>query len=236
MKWSLNEFIAKLRSFTASQRKLCVLAQEEVCCTSIPDPYNSRCLGKVTGFGRLEMFRKFTGAVLVTSLLASFAFAQDQKEKPWFDMENCDICKHMVDHQHLMLKVKWATYKIDNGFMSISVVPEDLRDEMDQVKDAMNKAISKVVAGEQLEMCQHCTGYGTLMAAGATLQELDTVGGEVGLFTSSDADVVRQLHEFADKTEAAHKKMQAEMHQHTHEHGDHEDGDHEHDDGKKEDG
>lgn len=184
------------------------------------------------------MVRNLIGSVLVLALLTSTTFAQEQQEeKPWFDMENCEICQHMAKHQKMMAKIKWGIYKMDNGFCAVSVIPEDFKSTMEEVKAGMQGTISKAMSGEKVEMCGHCSGYGELIMAGAKMQEFETVGGEVTIFTASDEEVVAKLHEFADKTVAAHKKMMKELgldhnhddHEHSHDH----DGDHKHEHDKK---
>lgn len=174
------------------------------------------------------MFKKSCGPI-VALIIAFTALSVDAQDK-WIDMENCEICQHMAEHTDLMSQIKWQVYLIDNGFMSVSVVPEELKPTMAAVQTEMKKTIGRLESGEEVKMCPHCTGYGELMAAGATFKEMDTIGGQIGLFTSSDGDVVAKLHAHAKKTQVAHEAMMKAMeHGHDgHSHGHGKDG-HKHD-------
>lgn len=179
------------------------------------------------------MFKRFS-LFLVLGILSMPAFAQDkhQEKEPWFDMENCEMCKPMAKHADLMLDIKWETYLLNNGFMSVTVVPEKAVEPMNEAKAEMEKVIARAMSGEEVKMCQHCQGYGTFMMKGANMEEHKTVGGDITIVTSTDPEVVEMLHDHATKTQAAHEAMVKEMkgkhdHEHDHDHK-HDDKDHDH--------
>lgn len=164
----------------------------------------------------------FAFTLVFAMMAATFAFAQDEKTEtaaaPWFDMENCEICKPMAKHMDLMQNMKWETHLIDNGFVSIAVIPEKAKATMADAKKDMKKQIARAEAGEDIQCCGYCTGLGELLAAGAKKQELETVGGDLFILTSADPEVVAKIHAHAKKTMAEHAKMMKEMGK---EHSDH---------------
>lgn len=125
----------------------------------------------------------------------------------WFDMENCGICKCMADKQELMQHVKWATYELPNGMMSVAVIPGEHKETMMKAHDEMMAAVKRLESGEAMELCGYCESYGELMGMGAEKHELDTIGGMITMITSDDEEVVKKIHEHARKSTAEYKKM-----------------------------
>ena len=121
-------------------------------------------------------------------------------EMPWFDMQHCAFCKNMVHLEDRMTELCCDTHKIDNGMIMVSFVPEDLRDDMRKAEQAMTDTVKRLEAGEQLAMCGFCQQIGRLMSKGAKMEKLVGEHGEVTLFTSDDPELVKVIHEFADRT------------------------------------
>ena len=143
--------------------------------------------------------------------VCSTTAAQDDKVKDkeiaWFDMNDCDICKNFASMKHSMHKIKWENHLLDDGMISVSAMPEDMKDEMDKAKANMQKTIAKLEQGEQVDMCGHCHMMGKMMGLGAKFKQLETVGVEITIVTSSDPEVVKQIHAFAKKSKIEHDKM-----------------------------
>ncbi len=153
-------------------------------------------------------------SLLLAPVFVSSTFAQGEKEQThtaWFDMDHCAICKNMAENKDMMAKIKWETYMIPDGFLSIAVVPDDMKDAMAKAEKGMEKAIAKLEAGEQLELCGYCSSFGSLLAEGAKKTDLKTVGGDIMMLTSTDPEVVKKIQEHAKKSMAEHKKMMEEM-------------------------
>ena len=151
---------------------------------------------------------RFGGVAVVVALAVGFTFADHHaKEAGWFDMDNCEICAAMADHKADMMRVKWETHKLENGLLSISVVPEDLKPAMDKAHKQMEKTIKRVEAGEEMHLCGYCQSLGHLMGHGAKKEELDTVGGHIFMLTSDKPEVVKEIHQHVDKSLAEFKKM-----------------------------
>ena len=155
---------------------------------------------------------------LIVCVAASTAFAQDEKTDKtetkaiaFFDMENCDICKSMSIDKDMMQQIKWETHLIPTGSLSIAVVPDSLKEQMAGAKKKMKAAVKKFEAGEKMTCCGYCTGMGELLAAGADLKELSTVGGDITTITSTDPKVVEEIHSLAKKTIEECEKMKEQM-------------------------
>ncbi len=140
---------------------------------------------------------------------ASTSYAQDNKEKPFFDMENCTICKCMKNMD--MNRIKWETHKIDNGMLMMMVVPEDMKATWATCKKNMDATVTKMESGTEMEVCRFCTSFGELMESGAKTKELETAVGCITLVTSDDPAVVGKIHTMALKIQDEHKKMMEMM-------------------------
>lgn len=160
------------------------------------------------------MKKSLVAAICVA--LVSTACVQAQEEQTqtslkWFDMENCKICKNMSNEKGLMENVKWEAYLIDNGMMSIAVVPENMRVSMDKAQVAMKATAKKLESGESINLCGFCQSYGELLMAGAKMKEMKTIGGDVMLITSDNPEIVEKIHAHTKKTIAASKEMKKAM-------------------------
>lgn len=154
---------------------------------------------------------KRISAIVICLCLAIGSFATAQEETPYFDMENCGICKSMSNVQDLFEKVTCETELIDNGMITVSVIPEDMKDTMAAAHKDMEAAIGKLMSGEKMELCGFCTSMGKLHQSGAKIQKYNTDSTDVMIITSDDAAVVDIIHEHAKKAIAAKKEMLKKM-------------------------
>jgi|GEM_PF-1388713 len=159
-------------------------------------------------------------ALAATLLSVTCVFAQQEGEKtqtaepPWIDMVNCEICQSFAFMEKEMANIKWETYIIGNGLMSISVMPEGLKEPMVKAKKEMEKTISRIESGENVKCCSFCQSMGSMMGQGAKMEEISTIAGDVQLITSDDPKVVEQIHAHAKKTMEYHNKKLKELHEH----------------------
>jgi hypothetical protein len=65
----------------------------------------------------------FVGLILI--LLATVLFAE---EKPWFDMENCDFCKNLLEDPKLMENMTWDVHEISSGILFTTVVKPEFKE------------------------------------------------------------------------------------------------------------
>lgn len=158
----------------------------------------------------------FAFTFVFAMMAVSFAFAQVHEKTetaatPWFDMENCEICKCLSAHKGLMESVKWETHLLDNGSISIAVVPDDMKPTYVKAMKDMDKEIARVDAGENVKCCGYCMGMGELISAGAHEQKVSTAGGELVILTSSDPDLVAKIQQHAKRTIAEQAKLMKQM-------------------------
>jgi hypothetical protein len=153
---------------------------------------------------------RFLSIVAVLALSAP-VLAQDKSagdEKPWFDLTNCAMCKHMAAQPGLMEAMKWEVHKLDNGMLMVAVIPENMKPAMEKAHEAMEATVQELTAGKELPLCGFCESYGALIARGVKLQEFHGDLGEVSLMTSDDPEVVKDIHKLADRTVAEQKKLE----------------------------
>jgi hypothetical protein len=153
--------------------------------------------------------KKFFGSIFAFAFMVSLAIGQD--DSPWFDMEKCAICKNMAPVMASLHRIKWDPHVIENGMLTITVVPDDLKTEWANAQQSMMKTLTRMEKGEKLHCCGFCQTMGKLIQAGAKKQEIKTVGGDIMMLTSSDPAVVKQIHEMVKKTVMEHEKMEKMM-------------------------
>lgn len=140
-------------------------------------------------------------------LLADDQSKGDKEEIAWFDVDHCAMCGCMADHKEEMYAMKWEIHQIDNGMLSVTVIPRKLRKVVDEAHAKMAKVIARLEGGEQLELCGFCVSMGDLMAAGADHKDFETGLGIVSLTTSDDPKVVEKIHKHAKASQEAYAKM-----------------------------
>ena len=156
--------------------------------------------------------------VLATAFLtlsASFtavAFAQAPDEAQLAEMKKCAVCQVMAQHPEIMEHMTWETHKIDNGMLCLATVPKEQAKEFASLHAKMMQNVAKVKAdlkqGKEVELCSFCRAMADLEKAGAKQQVIDTATGAISLVTSTDPEVVKQIHAQADEVIAEQKKLQ----------------------------
>ena len=138
--------------------------------------------------------------------VAAFVFAED---KPWFDLENCSMCKGMMAQEGLMENMTWDHYLTENGMMTVTTVAEGYEEKYQASHKTMMETVVKMKAGEEMYLCGFCTRHSELAQAGVNKEHFSTKAGEVSLITSSDKKIVEEIHVFAQKTIDELAKMAA---------------------------
>jgi hypothetical protein len=140
-------------------------------------------------------------------VLAAWAVAE---EKPWFDMEHCEMCKNFAQYPEMMENMSWEQHKISSGFMSVSTVPLEQVDAYRQANAQCNALGEKLEAGHQVPLCGSCDAFGVLLMNGAKMEQVELKYGGVMLLTSGDSTVVAGLHAWVDRnTDEMQKMMQS---------------------------
>ncbi|MCH7947978.1 MAG: hypothetical protein IIC66_09310 [candidate division Zixibacteria bacterium] len=129
--------------------------------------------------------------------VAAFVVAED---KPWFDLENCEMCKGMVAQEGLMENMTWDHYLTKNGMMTVTTIADGYKEKFEASHKTMMETVEKLKAGEEMYLCGFCTRHGELAQAGVNMEHFTTKVGDVSLMTSTDEKQVKEIHAFAQKT------------------------------------
>lgn len=149
-------------------------------------------------------------AVVVIAMLVLFSMTVAE-DKPWFDMEKCELCKPFMEVPGLMMGMEYEQFELESGIVTVSTVKPDLLPAYRKAVAKMLAKVDQLEKGEQMYMCGMCTAHGDLMAKGATFEYFETKYGDLALFTSSDPALVAEIKAFAKKSEDEWKKMEAMM-------------------------
>ena len=153
------------------------------------------------------MKTRWLAATIVALVMVSAVAAQAGDDGPWFDMANCAMCKNLLTEKGLLENMTWENHLIANGALSFTSVTPEYKDAYQQMGKAMEAAGAKLMAGEQLPLCNFCQSYGALMMAGAKAEMVETAGGDIGLITSTDPELVKKIHAHTQRTIDEYNKM-----------------------------
>ena len=169
------------------------------------------------------MNSKRTALVFGMFILAAFAvpLAAAPGTTPWFDLENCSMCKGMMAEEGLMENMEWENHLTKEGMISITVVAAGYEEAFERSMKHMEATGEKLKTGEEMYLCGFCQSYGGLHMAGANFENIKTKAGSIGLVTSHDPEVVAKIHAHGQKTIDEYNKMVAAGSHEGHEHPDH---------------
>jgi hypothetical protein len=71
----------------------------------------------------------------------------------------------------------------------------------------MEAVAKELESGKSLAMCGFCEAYGKLMTAGAKAKDVDGEFTSVSMVTSDDPEVIKQIHQVADRCIKEQKAM-----------------------------
>jgi len=153
----------------------------------------------------------------LTILMLTLPLAALAGEGAWFDLANCDMCKHMTAEEGLMEHMEWENHLTADGYLSVTVVAPGYEEKFERAMANMQGMGAKMAAGEELYMCGFCQSFGGLYMAGATMENFETVGGHISVVSSRDPAVIEKIHAHAKRTIDEYAKMMGDGHGH----GDH---------------
>ena len=136
----------------------------------------------------------------LTILMLALPLSAMAGDTAWFDLEGCDICKNMTAEEGLMENMTWENHLTADGYFSVTVVTEGYEEKFERSMANMEATGAKMATGEKLHLCGFCQSFGGLYMAGATIENFETVGGHIGMVTSRDPAVIKQIHAHAQKT------------------------------------
>jgi len=149
---------------------------------------------------------RIAAALAIVVAVAVFVVAEDI---PWFDMKNCAMCSTLASKPGLLEAMTWEHFPIANGVMQVGHCPDEHKAAFGQAMGEMDKVSEKMKAGEKVNLDGYCTTFGGLIAAGAKFENVKAAHSSVTLITSSDPKVIKQIHDFAQRTNEELAKMAA---------------------------
>ena len=149
--------------------------------------------------------------VLLTAVLMvlSGSVLAQAEETAWFDLVNCDFCKHLTTPPDLMESMSWEHHNISNGLISVTTVKEGHMEAFLAAQAKMEETGKKMEKGEPVKMCGMCSAMGALMMKGVKMENVRTQHGDIWLMTSGDPEVVKAIQEWGKRNTDEMAKMEA---------------------------
>jgi len=151
--------------------------------------------------------RKQTVTMLAIVMILALAVMASADEKPWFDFENCSMCKPIMAQEGLMQGMTYESFPIYNGMMGVSTVPAGLADKFAAADAEMDKVAGKLMAGEKMYLCGMCTAFMAAMDSTVHMEKIKTKEGQISLTTSDNPETAAKLQEIAKRNQEEMAKM-----------------------------
>jgi len=155
-------------------------------------------------------------AVLVLAIgVVVGAFAEEgtkASETPWFDMENCAFCKHLLNDPKLLDNMIWEHHDISNGLLCITTVKPEFQKSYLEAMSAMMDLGQKLDKGEvdvkNLKLCGSCQHWGMLEEMGVKFEHIQGKTADIMLMTSDKPEVVKKIKEYGQRSREELAKME----------------------------
>lgn len=160
-------------------------------------------------------------AVLVLSVgLVVATFAEEATEEatekavetPWFDMENCAFCKHLLKDPKLMENMTCEYHDVSNGLLMVTTVNPECKKSYDEAMQAMMDLGAKLDKGEvdakDIKMCGSCQHWGMLEEMGAKFEHIQGKTADIMLMTSDKPEAVTKIKEYGQRNREELAKME----------------------------
>jgi len=161
-------------------------------------------------------YRRTTTLMLIIVVLA--AAAAIAGEAPWFDMDNCAMCKNLSKHEGLLENMSWEQYNISNGIVAVAMVKPDYMKAYRTAHMEMGEVSERLYKGKQLEMCSSCSALGACLMEGASQEYVETSHGDVWIVTSDNKETVAKLQKWSKRNMDEMAKMHGDSDHSGHSH------------------
>jgi hypothetical protein len=149
---------------------------------------------------------------LVCAVAAPVLAGSPTTEKPWFDMQNCALCKAMTAEPGLMEHSTFDTYPTATGLVGVCTVDPAFKEAHDRANAKMMATMKDLEAGKDVgPLCGFCTSYSSLMKAGAKSEDFTSGNTYVMVLSSTDPAVIKKINTHAQRTSDEMKKMREGM-------------------------
>ncbi|MEE9443292.1 MAG: hypothetical protein V3V99_11575 [candidate division Zixibacteria bacterium] len=137
-------------------------------------------------------------------------------EKPWFDMDNCDMCKSINKYDGLKENMTWEQHSINNGIMTVSTVKPSHLKAYRKAQMDMDMVAKKLESGQKVNSCRMCSDLGSIFEKGVNSEKVNTRHGSIWLLTSDNSESISRLQSWSEKTRHEMEKMMAHNMQEKH--------------------
>jgi hypothetical protein len=146
---------------------------------------------------------------LILALIAAIAVAYVARaaDEPWFDLEKCGFCKPFAAQPGLLDHMKTEYHNTKTGIMSVTYVDKAYEPAFAKAQAGMAPVVADKMAGKPVYSCKHCTAVGEFYQMGLISDTIKSEKCIITLYSSTDADTVAKLQEFAKKTNEAFAAM-----------------------------
>jgi hypothetical protein len=163
------------------------------------------------------MRKVITGLSVVVVLLLATAALMAEEEANWLDPANCHFCQPLTEPEGMMDHLGWNNYKITNGIVSVTTYGPEWKEPFQAASAKMMKLWQEYDPTQQYHLCGMCQAYMGVDWTKVTMDNVDFEGGQVGITTTTDPEVLKQLHAIVDRTNTEYKAMMEAGHE-GHEH------------------
>jgi len=147
------------------------------------------------------------GFVLIMALSAA------TEEPPWFDMVNCEFCKHLTDDPELLNHTTWEHHNIANGVINVTTVAPEYMESYHKAGQAMEEVGARMMKGENVTMCGMCNAMGMLLQKGVKMEHIETKHGHVTLLTSDNPEMVAKIQSWGKRNQDEMAKIEQMEHE-----------------------
>jgi hypothetical protein len=143
--------------------------------------------------------------LFIAALALSFCYAAD--EGSWFDMQNCEYCKHLLEDPQLMNNMTWEHKSISNGMISIAKVQPAYLESYKKARAKMDAVSQRIMGGENVHICNMCKGMLSIQKAGANMNLVESDNVFIAVTTAENPEVVGMIHSWGERTNREMKAL-----------------------------
>jgi len=140
-------------------------------------------------------------SVLVIAVsITVFAMLSVAEEGPWIDMQNCDMCKHLLKDPDLLNNMAHDHHAISAGMVSVCRVSPEYVDSYLEAQQGMMETAGRMMKGEPVRLCNMCKSLSEIIAAGAKRDVVESENTYIVVTTSDKPEMVEKIQAWGERT------------------------------------
>lgn len=160
--------------------------------------------------------RKISIGMTALAVLIVGSFVAAEEGSKWLDPANCYFCQPLVENENLLDNLSWEHSKIKNGIVAVTTYTSEWKETYQTAHAAMMKRWTDFDPSQEVKLCGMCEAWMTIPMDKIAWETVTFNGGEVGITTTNDPEVLAKLHELTDKTIAEMAAIMEEPEGHEH--------------------